>query len=206
MRKDRLIAVIFATMGVAMVGEGLIEVLLVPFVKSVLHGNAEVLGWILTAQAIGGIAGSFLLSSVSRKISPRLLVGWSGVALGIILLIILNFPSLALTLTLLAIAGLPVIGFYVNLYTLLQINVADKYRGRIFGAYTTVQALAMLLGMGLASGLADHVGIVPVADADGAFNILAGIIALVLMGGAIAARPAVPVESEPAMKEGVSVG
>jgi MFS family permease len=123
--------------------------------------------------------------------------------LGVILFIIINFPNLALTLTLLAIAGLPVIGFYVNLYTLLQINVADKYRGRIFGAYMTVQALMMLVGMGLASGLADRVGVVPMADVDAAFNILAGIIALVMMGGAIAARPAVPTDSEPAVEEGI---
>lgn len=202
-RKDRLITAIFAAMGVAMVGEGLIEVLLVPFVKDVMHGNAEVLGWILTAQAIGGIAGSFLLSSVSKKISPRQLVGWSGIALGVILLIILNFPSLALVLALLALAGLPVIGFYVNLYTLLQINVADKYRGRIFGAYTTIQALAMLVGMGLASGLADRVGIVPMADIDAACNILAGIIAFVLMRGAISGKSMAQADSETTAQEGI---
>lgn len=201
-RKERLIVAIFAAMGVAMVGEGLIEVLLVPFVKDIMHGNAEVLGWILTAQAVGGIAGSFLLSSVSKKIAPRLLVAGSGIALGIILFIMINFPALGLVLALLALAGLPVIGFYINLYTLLQLNVADKYRGRIFGAYTTMQALMMLLGMALASGLGDRIGIIPMMDVDAVCNILAGIIAFVLMRGMVLTKRAEAVESEFVAQEG----
>lgn len=201
-RKERLIVAIFAAMGVAMVGEGLIEVLLVPFVKDIMHGNAEVLGWILTAQAIGGIAGSFLLSSVSKKIAPRLLVAGSGIMLGVILFIIINFPALGLVLALLALAGLPVIGFYVNLYTLLQMNVADKYRGRIFGAYTTVQALMMLLGMALASGLGDRIGIIPMMNVDAVCNILAGIIAFVLMRGALLTKPTEATNNELVTQEG----
>lgn len=201
-RKERLIVAIFAAMGVAMVGEGLIEVLLVPFVKDIMHGNAEVLGWILTAQAVGGIAGSFLLSSVSKKIAPRLLVAGSGIMLGVILFIIINFPALGLVLALLALAGLPVIGFYVNLYTLLQMNVADKYRGRIFGAYTTVQALMMLLGMALASGLGDRIGIIPMMNVDAVCNILAGIIAFVLMRGALLTKPTEATNNELATQEG----
>jgi MFS family permease len=200
-RKERLVMAIFAAMGVAMIGEGLIEVLFVPFVKNVMHGNAEVLGWVLTSQAIGGIAGSFLLSSASKKIPPRLLVAASGCALGILLFFIINFPALGIVLTLLAIAGLPVIGFYINLYTLLQVAVEDRYRGRIFGAYMTVQALMMLLGMALASGLADHVGIIPMMDADAAVNILAGLIAFVMMRGATLPKPTETASSEVVAQE-----
>ncbi|HLI09212.1 MAG TPA: MFS transporter [Ktedonobacteraceae bacterium] len=200
-RKERLIVAIFAAMGAAMIGEGLIEVLIVPFVKGVMHGNAEVLGWILTAQAIGGIAGSFLLNSVSKKIQPRLLVASSAFALGIILFIIINFPLLGLVLALLALAGLPVIGFYINLYTLLQVHVEDKYRGRIFGAYMTAQALMMLVGMGLASGLGDRIGIIPMMDVDAVVNILAGVIAFVLMSGTVLTKPTEPVPGDVVAQE-----
>jgi MFS family permease len=200
-RRERLIVAIFAAMGMAMVGEGLIEVLIVPFVKDVMHGNAEVLGWILTAQAIGGITGSFLLNSVSKKIPPRVLVAGSAFTLGIILFIIINFPMLGLVLALLALAGLPVIGFYINLYTLLQVHVEDKYRGRIFGAYMTVQALMMLVGMGLASGLGDRIGIIPMMDVDAVVNILAGVIAFVLMSGTVLTKPTELVNSDVVAQE-----
>jgi MFS family permease len=64
---------------------------------------------------------------------------------------------------------------------LLQSNVADEYRGRIFGALNTVQAIAMLFGMILASGLGDCIGIIPMLELDAGFNILAGILALFMI-------------------------
>ena len=59
--------------------------------------------------------------------------------------------------------------------------MADEYRGRIFGALNAVQAIAMLFGMILASGLRDRLGVVPMLEVDAAFNILAGVLAFILI-------------------------
>ena len=72
-------------------------------------------------------------------------------------------------------------GFFVSLLTLLQTNVADEYRGRIFGALNTVQAIALLIGMIFASGLGDRLGVDPMLEVDAAFNILAGVLAFIMI-------------------------
>jgi MFS family permease len=180
-RKQQLITGIFVVFGVAMVGEGIIEVLIAPYVKQVMHGNALELGWLMTAQAIGGIAGSLIIVQLSKVIHPTKLIPLSALIFGPLIIVIANFPVLPVVLPLATIIGVAVIGFFVSMITLLQSNVADEYRGRIFGALNTVQAITMLFGMILASGLGDRIGIVPMLEVDAAFNILAGILAFFMI-------------------------
>ena len=164
-----------------MVGEGIIEVVLAAYVKHVMHGNALVLAWLMTAQAIGGIAGSLIIVQLSKVIHPRQLIPLSALIFGPLILVIANIPVLPVVLPVITICGVAVIGFFVSLITLLQSNVADEYRGRIFGALNTVQAIAMLFGMILASGLGDRIGIIPMIEIDAGFNILAGILAFFMI-------------------------
>lgn len=180
-RKQQLITGIFVVIGVAMVGEGIIEVLIAPYVKQVMHGNALVLGWLMTAQAIGGIAGSLIIVQLSKVIHPTRLIPLSALIFGPLIFVIVNIPVLPVVLPLITIIGVAAIGFFVSLITLLQSNVADEYRGRVFGALNTVQAVAMFFGMILASGLADRIGIIPMLEVDAAFNILAGILAFFMI-------------------------
>jgi MFS family permease len=180
-RKQQLIFGIFVVFGVAMIGEGIIEVVLAPYVKNVMHGNALVLGWLMAAQAIGGIAGSLIIVQLSKIIHPTRLIPISALILGTLLFIVANFPLFKVVVPVITIAGIGVIGFFVSMITLLQCNVSDQYRGRIFGALNTVQAAAMLFGMILASGLGDRIGIIPTIELDACFNILAGILAFFMI-------------------------
>lgn len=180
-KKQQLIAGIFVVIGVAMVGEGIIEVLMTAYVKQVMHGSALVLGWLLTAQAIGGITGSLLVVQASKVIRPTRLISICALIFGLLIIVIVNIPVLSVVLPLITIIGIFAIGFFISLLTLLQSNVADEYRGRIFGALNAVQAIAMLFGMILASGLGDRLGVVPMLEVDAAFNILAGVLAFILI-------------------------
>lgn len=180
-RKQQLITGIFVVFGVAMIGEGIIEVLIAAYVKHVMHGNALELGWLMTAQAIGGIAGSLIIVQLSKVIHPTRLIPISAMIFGQLILVIANFPVLPVVLPVITICGAAVIGFFVSMITLLQSNVSDEYRGRIFGALNTVQAIAMLFGMILASGLGDRIGITPMLELDAGFNILAGILAFFMI-------------------------
>ncbi len=188
-KKQQLITAIFVVIGVAMVGEGIIEVLFTAYVKQVMHGSALVLGWLMTAQAIGGIIGSLIVVQASKVIRPTRLIPLSALIFGPLIIVIVNIPVLPIVLPLVTIIGVAAIGFFVSLLTLLQSNVDDEYRGRIFGALNTVQAIAMLFGMILASGLGDHLGVITMLEvdaafnilADAAFNILAGVLAFVMI-------------------------
>ncbi|MGH2460776.1 MAG: MFS transporter, partial [Chloroflexota bacterium] len=195
MGKNRLVRALLIAMGLSMVGQGIINVMLVPFVKDVLHGDALVLGWIASAQGVGGLLAGLFIGSVGARVAPRWLVA-AGLALtGLLTVAVANSPWLWLVLLLVALIGLAVVSFAVGVQTILQVAVDDRYRGRVFGASNTIQQALMLVGMVLASGLAGLAGTVPLLDLAGAFTLLAGLTAM-------ASLPAVGVRSPLPLGEG----
>lgn len=179
-RQDRLLTGLFVMVGISMVNEGILISLLVPFVKDVLGGSAAQLGALMSAQAIGGIIGGLLIGKVGGRINPLRLMAVCGALDGILLLIIINGGSLALALPLMSFAGVPVVGFFVSMQTLAQQRTEDRYRGRVFGAVSTVMALATLSGILFASLVGDYLGIVATMSLGSVLYIVAGAIALFL--------------------------
>jgi MFS family permease len=182
-RSTRWLTGLFLAMGVLMFGQGITNALLVPFVEQVLHGDAQIFGWIVTAQGIGGLIGGLLAGTIGRLFSPVRIMALSAGAMGVLVLLIVNIPVLPVVLALLAVIGLPAVAFMVSEATMLQSGVADQYRGRVMGSYGMALALAMLIGMGVASVLGDWLGIVPMLDFVSGLYVLAGVIVLVLVGG-----------------------
>jgi hypothetical protein len=163
------------------VGQGILDVLLVPFIRGVMHGDAQAFGWLLTVQAIGGLLGALVVARRGAILAPARLFGLSLGANGVLLAAIAHAPALPLIFALIAIAGVPVVGWLVGGQALLQQSVTDRYRGRLYGAYGTTSALTRLSGMGLASIAGDRVGVVPLLTAAGGLHIAAAVGALVLL-------------------------
>ena len=178
---DLRVAAVFAVVAVAMVGEGVITVLIIVFVKDVLGGGSPEFSWIITAYGAGGIAGGFLAAWLGPAVGEARLLAVSAAANGAFLLLMFNIPVLAVVVALGVPAGATVLGWFVGAQTLLQKWVPDSYRGRVFGAYETTQALLLLVGMGLAAALAAPLGVVAVLSAVGALYILAGAVAWVVL-------------------------
>ena len=128
-----------------------------------------------------GIVGSLAIVQLSKFIKPALLIPICGLVFGFGLVALGLIPVLIVVLLLIPLAGMAAVGFFVSQLTLLQTSVANEYQGRIFGAFGTLQAIAMLVGMGLASGLGDSLGIVPLFLVDAFCNILAACLAFVLL-------------------------
>jgi DHA3 family macrolide efflux protein-like MFS transporter len=173
---QRWLTVVCTVMGIAMFGQGILNVLLVAFVEQVLHGNAQEFGWILSAQGIGGIVGGALIGYWAKKLSPYLLLAWSLSCAGILLLLIINLPMYLLALILFAMIGIPAVGWIVSASTLLQNNVDRFYRGRILGAFGTITTTSILCGMAMASLLGDVLGITFVLNIAGVFIAFAGVL------------------------------
>jgi MFS family permease len=206
-QRDHLVRALFIIIGVAMVAEGIINVLGFPWLKQVLHGDALTRGWMASAQAVGGLIGGLLIGRVSNVVRPAYLIGLSGIVLGLVSLALINVTALPIdaslwlpvALLLKLLQGVPIMSLFVSVDTLLQQSVADRYRGRIFGAYGAISALTMLGGQVAASLLGDRVGLVPVLNWMGIMYLLAGVCALVLLreqaqiGRAPAVEPAVAV-------------
>lgn len=190
MRDDPTITAIFATMGTAMIAEGFFTVLIVPFVKEVLHGGPQAFGWLASAQAVGGLIGSLFIGQVGKAVRPGILIPVSGVLFGLADIALVNLPghtslpAVPVTLVMIGLAGIPIVGFFIGQQTLLQASAADAYRGRVFGAFGTVIALMTLIGQGVGSILGDRLGVVPIFTLAGLVDIIAACVAFVLLGRA----------------------
>lgn len=143
------------------------------------------LGWLMSAQAVGGLLGGMVIARLGSRVEPRRLLGPAAILFGLIDLAIFNypafFPGFTIALVLFVVVGLPGAAFMASYATLLQSGVADKYRGRVFGALNTTFALLTLAGMGLASVVGDVLGIVPVINIQGYVYVAAGIVALTFL-------------------------
>ncbi|HET8629377.1 MAG TPA: MFS transporter [Thermomicrobiales bacterium] len=185
MLADRALAVLFLVMGIVMIGEGIVSVLLVVWVKEILHGGATQLGWLMSAQAVGGLAGGLLAARLGKAVGPARSIGFGALLTGVFIVAIVNTPTLAADLVLIALVGGPAVVAFVAIETLLQNLTEDRYRGRIFGALGTTMALAQLVGMALAGALGAPLGTLPVLDLTGILYCVGGLLTLALLGGAL---------------------
>ena len=187
MRADPTITAIFAATGTAMIGEGFFSVMLVPFVKEILHGGPQDFGLLASAQAIGGLIGSLFIGRIGRTIRPGILIPISGFLFGLsdIALATLpghgGLPPLLVGVVAISLAGAPVVGFTVGLQTLLQSSAADAYRGRVFGAYGATVAFMTLIGQAMASVFGNRFSVVPIFTLAGCFEFLGGLVAFILL-------------------------
>lgn len=167
----------FIVMSILMLGQGVIYVLLVIFIQRVMHGGSEVYGWMITAQGVGSLVGALLVGGVTKFVRPAYLVTCALVIASCSFFVIINVPVLGLVIPLIAFVGLFSVGGMIVFQTLLQSNVSDKYRGRVFGTLSTVLSLSMLVGMLIASAFGDFLGVVPLLNV---------VPVLFLLGGGIA--------------------
>lgn len=180
--QQRSLKVIFWVIALQSIGEGVFGVLIVVFVEHVLGYGASVYGFLSSIQAIGSLAGGFLIGQWGNRFTPARLLGICLAIFGLIDLIIIDIPfvipGLFLIGLLFALVGIPGTGIVVGANSLLQTLVKNKVRGRIFGAFLAVEGLASLIGMGLASLLGDRLGATLMLNIQGGVYLLAGLLVL----------------------------
>ncbi len=187
-RANQLVSSLFVVFGLLMFGQGILNVLLVPFVKSVLHAGAIELGQIVTAQGVGGLVGSFVIGRLGKTFQPIKIIGVCGIVSGLLVIAVyhagtlgpaLNLSPVLLALLLVGVAGLPFISLLITAQTVLQTSVADQFRGRIFGTLGMAISLMLLLGLATGSVLAGQIGIVPTLDISGVLYCSIGLLPFV---------------------------
>ena len=179
--KDRFITILFLVIAVASLADGIINPLFVVFPAAILHLGSAQYGEILTALGIGSILGSILIGRIAKNI-PALRFIWTGLlGKGIAYLLIFNNRSFPLVLALFIVSGVPTMGWQISIQTLLQTQVEDRLRGRVFGAYVTTLSLLLLIGTAIGSTLATPFGTILVLNIGSGFFILGAIIALLLL-------------------------
>jgi Na+/melibiose symporter-like transporter len=188
-------AVLRALMGFALVtsiGEGIMSTLFTPFVERVLRGSPQDLGFIIAAQAVGGIAGGLVAASSGHRVRASRLLCYGAIAFGLVDLVIFLYP-LGYVAVWPAVAGMIVVGVpgaltMAGLITLFQRSSEDSHRGRVFGAVSALEGITVLAGTLGAGYLSRFAGIVPVLAIQGGGYVVAGLAMLAWLGAS--AEPA----------------
>jgi MFS family permease len=188
-RQDPLLSGLFTVDAVRMLADGIVGASIVIFVTQVLGGDGRTLGWWITCNAIGGLVGGALIGRLGGRLRPSTFFRLGLLLSGALALVRTNAPVLALALVLNALIGACGTAMRVSQQILLQESVADRFRGRVFGALGAMQALMMLVGAGFASTLGDRWGVVAMFNVMSSLYMLAGGLALMLLSRADRAPP-----------------
>lgn len=180
-RNDRVIVTLMVVLGITTFGGTMFDPLYPAFAHDVLHAGAQGLGWVLTAQAAGGMLGGVLIGYVGTVFSVARILAWGNMLVGALLLVQFNIPVLPLTLATAFLIGPEQVATGVALQTLFQTHVTDAYKGRVFGAIGTSTAVLSVLGGGVAGPLGVVVGVVPALNIAAGLTISAGVVALLIL-------------------------
>jgi Na+/melibiose symporter-like transporter len=164
---------------VTSVGEGIMSTLFTPFVEHVLHGTSQEFGLVVAAQAVGGIAGGVVAASAGHRVRASRLLSWGAIVFGFVDLAIFLYP-LDYVAVWPAAVGMVIVGIpgalcVAGLITLFQRNSEDSYRGRVFGAISTLEGVTILAGTLGAGYLSRFAGIIPVLAIQGGGYVVAGL-------------------------------
>lgn len=175
---SRLLRVVFGSLIFLFLSQGIINVLLIVLINQIWGGGATELSWIMMAQGIGGIIGSVIVGALAARISPRMMIVGGGSIAAVLLLVMVNQPSIYIAVGLMVIAGVSIVAFDVGLTTLIQMGSDDSNRGRVSSLMQTVMALSQLIAMGITSLFADQLGAVVLLNIAGVLFGLGGLVAL----------------------------
>ena len=186
---------------VTSVGEGIMGTLFTPFVEHVLHGSSQEFGLIVAAQAVGGIAGGMVAASLGHRVRASRLLSWGAIVFGLVDLAIFLYP-LGYVEVWPAAVGMVIVGIpgalcLAGLITLFQRSSEDSYRGRVFGAISTLEGVTILAGTLGAGYLSRFAGIIGVLAIQGGGYVVAGLAMLLWLKDRVGPQ-AVPPGSEPA--------
>ncbi len=182
-RQNKTLMLSFIVIALTGLGEGAISTLMAPYVTIMFRGGGRELGYLMSAQAVGGIVAGLLLANGVGRIQPLRLLGWSALGAGFLDGLLLTYPlfyaELWPGLIVIALAGFPFAAFSTAQMTILQKESPSQTRGRVFSSYFALFAFTQLVGMLGAGLLGDSLGVL-IINTQSVVYMLAGVIVLVV--------------------------
>ena len=155
LREDSVASAMTGGIVVAFAAVGAVLAIGPVFVANTLQAGASGWGIIVTAFGVGMAIGMASAAQVVKVVDREFGFVWSLIAASAALLLLASMPNLAwaavLTVWLGAFCGLA----WVSGYTLLQLNVADEFRGRTFGSLTVLARGVLFLSLSIFPALSD---------------------------------------------------
>ncbi len=155
------------------IGEGLTMTLFVPWATDALHSDAAGYGWLLSTQAVGGLAGAVVIGRLGPRVNPMQLLIGGALAFGLIDLVLFTypvlFPFIGPALVGMVIVGVPGAAMMAGIATLQQTETAGAL-GSLVGA----------IGAGL---LGEVVPVIPLLIVQGSGYVIGSLVAASMTRG-----------------------
>ena len=155
-----LIRSVMLAIATGLIGGGMLVPLGPRFAKETLGGGSAAFGLLLTALGGGMAAGIIGLSVLQRKLPHQRAFVLAVFGAGLSILAGASMSDLPTALFFVALLGVFAGAIYVLGFTILQSNVEDEVRGRIFAVLNTLVRFCLLLAFAIApflSSLLDSV-------------------------------------------------
>ncbi|HVE46902.1 MAG TPA: MFS transporter [Acidimicrobiales bacterium] len=149
-RHSKIVRSVMLGLGTGLIGGGMVVPLGPVMSASVLGAGTAGFGLLLTALGTGMAIGVVTLSVVQRRVPHERIFVASVFGAGISLLLAASMSTLTPALGFVALIGLCAGSVYILGFTILQSNVEDELRGRIFAALYTLVRFCLLLSFTLA--------------------------------------------------------
>jgi hypothetical protein len=163
--RDRVLSRLVTAVAVTGLGEGVMGVMFVIWIRAVIQGGPLQLGWFMSAQAAGGLLGGAVVGTLGPRLQPPVLVGLGSLLFALLDIALFTYPvfyhAIWPGLTIIALVGIPAAACGAGMMAWLQGEAPDAVRGRVFGAVGTTTALMGLAGTAVAGVAGNRVG--PVA-------------------------------------------
>jgi MFS family permease len=134
-------------------------VLMPAFARDILHGNAQTLGFLMSATGAGALTGAIYLASRKSIVGLGRLIPTAVSIFGAGLIGLSLFPFFWLSLSLMFIIGFGIMVHVASSNTLLQTIVDDDKRGRVMSLFAVSFMGMAPLGSLMAGALAGLIGI-----------------------------------------------
>ena len=145
-----VVRAVIVGIGTGLIGGGMLVPLGVVMSRDVLGGGAAGFGLLLTALGTGVAVGIISLSIVQKRVPHERLFVLAVFGAGFCQVAGASMSTLAPAMVLVAILGLCAGAVYILGFTILQANVADELRGRIFATLYTLIRFCLLLAFAVA--------------------------------------------------------
>lgn len=149
-RQSPLVRAVILGLATGLIGGGMVVPLGPIFSRDVLNAGSSGFGLLLTGLGMGVAVGIILLSLVQKRLPHDRVFVLALAAAGACLLAAASMSVLALAAVFVGGLGICAGAVYVLGFTVLQTNVADEMRGRIFATLYTLVRFCLLLAFTVA--------------------------------------------------------
>ena len=148
--QNPIVRAVMLSIATGLIGGGMLVPLGPPFARQVLGGGSAAFGLLLTALGTGVAGGIIGLSVIQKRMPLEQAFVASVIGAGVCIILGASMTTLTPAMVFVALLGVFAGGVYVLGFTILQTNVEDELRGRIFATLNTLVRFCLLLAFTVA--------------------------------------------------------